>query len=555
MKRSSKRKAAGTISGAKKKTAAAPGTKRPARKPSPRASLGTDLTEFVDASPNRIRDFAANVSKAIFGIASVKVAPGLASLVAGSAVLTAAAEALAKEVSFTVAPQTLSRDRIQGQRGLLGARNLDDFRPRPDAAQAAAERLRQLGFNVLKIGRFGITATGPAKLVSDVMKIELGIQALPRRGLVRATQNFAENFLPPLPDDLYIAPTESLTVKAEVSEHIDDFVFVPPPLIFADPSADPPAHTWNSVDEARIRKLLNVPQGTTGTGVKVALIDTGFFRHPYYKSRKLDYQPTPTPSAPKPENDTHGHGTAIAYNVFAVAPGATVLGFQQTDSPQDALEDACEAGADIISCSWGWPDEQSFPILEATIRDIANDGRIILFASGNGQQAWPGSMPDILSVGGVYADAQDQLEASNYASGFTSNLYEGRRVPDVSGLCGQQPQAIYIMLPCPSNCVMDKSLGGTAFPDQDGTKINDGWVGASGTSSATPQVAAVTALLVERARAKGRKLTTADVRKILQDSAVPVEKGRNAQGFPAVGHPNIAVGHGLVDADKALGLV
>ena len=164
------------------------------------------------------------------------------------------------------------------------------------------------------------------------------------------------------------------------------------------------------------------------------------------------------------------------------------------------MEDAADANVDIISCSWGWDYEQSFPVLEATIRDIVNEGKIVLFASGNGHQAWPGSMPDILSIGGAFWNEHHEFEASNYASGFMSNLYPPRRVPDVSALCGQKPKGIYIMMPCPPGCELDKEQAGGPFPDGDETSDSDGWVGASGTSSATPQVAGVCALLVQKCR-------------------------------------------------------
>ena len=500
---------------------------------------------------------ARMVAGAIFPrAAKVGFAPGLVNLVAGSERLTAAASALADQVSFTVAPKTVSGEPIQAQRGILAGKNLEDFKPHPDEALRAADRLRALGFEIVRMGRFGISVRGPAGLVKEVLKVDLAIQARPRRQSIRATQSFSANFMPPRPEDLFIAPTESLTVPSQISDHIDHFVFIPPPLFFG-PNPNPPAHVWNGIDDVRIRKLLNVPDEATGDGIKVAIVDTGFLRHPYYTTRNLDLQPKATKSAPNPGNDTFGHGTAIAYNVFAVAPKATVMGFQQTDAPQDAVEDAAapEVGADVISCSWGWEAEQSFPVLEASIRSIVNEGKIVCFSAGNGQQAWPGSMPDVISVGGVHADTAGVLEASNFASGFTSNLYPGRNVPDVSGLCGMQPNAVYIMMPCPPGSTLDGLLGGKAFPDGDGTKVSDGWVGASGTSSAAPQVAAVAALLVQKARAAGRNLTTADVRSILQQSAVSVQKGRNFQGFPASGQPNIATGFGLVDCDKALGLV
>jgi serine protease AprX len=484
--------------------------------------------------------------------AGLTTAPGLEIFVGKSSALSKTIRELAKRVTFTVAPRTISNEPIQAQRGRLHERDIEDFRPRPDAVEASVERLRQLGFEISRLGRFGITASGPAQLVCDALKIRLVVQARPHRTPVRATQNFAVSYLPPRPDDLYVAPTESLTIRSTLSEHIDHLVFIPPPLFFAPPSVDVPKHSYFALDSAAIRRLLRVPDGATGAGVKVALVDSGFFRHPYYAANSLDYRPMATSSAADPEDDQVGHGTAIAYNTFSVAPGATVMGFKQTDPPQNALEDAAESGVDIISCSWGWDHEQTFPILEATIRSIVKDGKIVLFAAGNGQQAWPGSMPEVLSIGGVYADDQGQLEASNYASGYTSNLYPGRRVPDVSGLCGQRPKGIYILMPCAPGSSLDRAQAGPSFPDQDETAPDDGWLGASGTSSAAPQVAGLVALLVAQGRAKGNVLTTDAVRNLLQQTAVIVEKGNNAQGFPAVGHPNIAVGFGLVDAGAAL---
>ena len=359
--------------------------------------------------------------------------------------------------------------------------------------------------------------------------------------------------------DLFVAPVESLTVKSSISKYIDDFVFMPPADICTTPAPIEPNHAYFGIGRNDIRRLLSVPPNETGAGVTVGMVDSGFFPHPYYAANNLDYRATVTPSVPNPAFDPQGHGTAMAYNTFAVAPGVTIKGFKRIfGAEQIALDEAANANVDIISCSWGFPGEQRMPFVEASIASILNKGKIILFASGDGPRCWPAGMPGVLAVGGVYANQQNQLEASNYASGFPSGHpeYGGRRVPDVCGLCGQRPNGIYITLPCPPGSELDQRFAGPSFPVRDETLSADGWLNASGTSSATAQIAGVVALMVERARALGRPaLTTASAKAILQQTAIPVERGMNAQGFPAMGHPNVAVGFGLVNTAAALARV
>ena len=136
-----------------------------------------------------------------------------------------------------------------------------------------------------------------------------------------------------------------------------------------------------------------------------------------------------------------------------------------------------------------------------------------------------------------------------------SSMYPQRRVPDFCGLCGQRPKAVYIMMPTQPGRTMDVERGGTAFPHGDGHGKKDGWVGASGTSSATPQVAGVVALMIQKARTKNLTLTSESIREILENTCVAVIAGRNAMGFPATGRPSTAVGFGLVNAAAALARV
>jgi serine protease AprX len=477
---------------------------------------------------------------------------GLETIVKNSSLLSERVAELTNEVSFSVATKTIGGKQIQQQMGLLNAGNLQEFNPAPEAKEDAIDKLVAEGCRVIRRGRFAVTMCGPASVVEKLIGGKLVVQARARRSPLRATQMFATSFEPPLAHDLFVSPAASLSVATAASDNVDHLVFIPPPVYFAPPSPNAPPVSFHRVDEASIRSILNVPAGFDGDGVRVAMVDTGFFPHPYYSQRGLKFRAVPTASAPNPQVDNYGHGTAIAYNVFATAPKAELLGFQQTDPPQDALEDAADANVDVITCSWGWDREQLFPLVQASLLSIINEGKIVLFASGNGQYAWPGSEPDVISVGGVYSNPARALEASDYASGYMSGMFPGRRTPDVCGLCGQRPKAIYIMMPTQPANTMDRENSGTTFPNGDETTASDGWVGASGTSSATPQIAGIVALMVQKARANGTPLTPASVKAALEQSCVPVTAGRNAMGFPAVGQPNTAVGFGLVDATAAL---
>lgn len=469
---------------------------------------------------------------------------------------------LEEKVSVTVDPRTRSRLRLKSMRGRVYEVPLDDLRPDEDAIGTTVEVLRRAGFTIDRIGRFGVQAHGPARLVSDVLGIPLSISAIPRVDGNRATRMFADSKLPPMPGDLFVAPSTSLSINgSRLSESIHDFVFIPPPYLLATRSSAPSV-SFKHIDASGMRGLLRVPANgvhaqLTGRGVQLAMIDSGFdTAHPYYANKGFDFSPVDTFTAPGAGNDTNGHGTAMAWNVLAMAPGCKLRGYKHSD-PIGAFEEASSAGARIISCSWGYDREQSFPQIEASIRSvIEDDGCIVLFAAGNGQQCWPASMPSVVAVGGVFANPDSlALEASDFASGFRSNLYPERNVPDVSGLCGSAPSGIYFPLPVPAGSDLDRNTGGMEFPDRDETGIDDGWVYASGTSSATAQAAGLVALMLERADAIGKRPTPVQIKEILQKSAQPVTTGRNAFGFPAHGHPNIAVGWGLIDTGAALSLV
>jgi subtilisin family serine protease len=157
----------------------------------------------------------------------------------------------------------------------------------------------------------------------------------------------------------------------------------------------------------------------------------------------------------------------------------------------------------------------------------------------------------VISVGGVFIERDGRLRASDYASGFESKVYPGRKVPDVSGAVGMLPRATYLMLPVQPGCHIDSHLGGSGYPAHDRTGPRDGWAAFSGTSAAAPQVAGVCALV----RQANPALPPAAVRDLLGRTARNVGRGSNhpRMGPQVAGQGyDLATGHGLVDAWSAV---
>ncbi len=301
--------------------------------------------------------------------------------------------------------------------------------------------------------------------------------------------------------------------------------------------------------------------GITGRNVKVAMIDSGHFKHPFFVGRGYNVAPVVLgPGAANPLKDESGHGTGESANIFAVAPDVKLLPVKiNFVNSTGAFNAAVGLQPDIITCSWGSHRPASLTAADQTlataIAAAVASGIVVIFSAGNGHAGFPGQHPDVISAGGVFMNVDESLRASNYASGFISNIYPNRRCPDLSGLVGMQPNAIYIMLPVEPGDQIDVGNSGGTHPNRDETTNNDGWGAFSGTSAAAPQLAGAAAL-VKRACPQ---LTPKQVRSVLMSTARDVTAGNSnqVQGTSgAAGHaagpgPDNATGNGLVDAHKA----
>jgi hypothetical protein len=350
----------------------------------------------------------------------------------------------------------------------------------------------------------------------------------------------------------------------------------------AGPSATPPHVNYHHLNVPHdVTSLLDADRvhraGVTGRGIRVAMVDSGFAHtlHPYFAARGYRSTVDLAPGATNDKTDRNGHGTGESANVFAMAPGATFIGIKvDSDDPNrpgasmlEGFQTAMESRPHIISISMGYDlrDEftrkqmsvlpSSLAALEAEIQAAIAQGVIVVFSAGNGHFAFPGMMPEVISVGGVFIDEAGTSKASDYASAFASMIYPGRNVPDVCGLVGMQPHASYIMLPIPAGCEID---GETSQPDDghgDQTTTSDGWGVFSGTSAAAPQLAGVCALLLEKSPGLRPSEMKALLRRSARDVVTGAANGASADpGMPAMKAgpgDDGATGAGIVDAFEA----
>ena len=301
---------------------------------------------------------------------------------------------------------------------------------------------------------------------------------------------------------------------------------------------------------------MNVPEAwnvvSVSPNVVVAVIDWGVDL--LHSDLRLDpgFEPDGTPGGSyRPSDGLAGyHGTACAGNVGAIgnntigvmgtAPGVRIMpvyiGGDEAENAS-AIDTAVANGAHVLSNSWG----RLLPsaTIENAIIDALNAGTVVLFAAGNGPNnfpytytvAFPGYLTgstDLICVGASSPTDEHKAAASSDGS-FTWG----------SSFIGNGPD---VVAPSPWSYTTDiRGAGGY----NDGSLIDPG-IGSSadytpifgGTSSSTPKVAGVVALMLS----VNPNLTPNEVKHILRETADDID-------FPG-GDPK--TGAGRVNAYRAV---
>jgi subtilisin family serine protease len=440
---------------------------------------------------------------------------------------------------------------------------ISQFLSDPDTVQRAVYRLQDAGFEVLQVNQIMINIAGSRDTYEKAFNTTLVAEERPT--IKERGREDKATFLD-CPDT-----TQSgliATAGTRFEDVLEGVALEEPRYLMQSPFAPPKAY-WHLDVPGDVSLGCNADRahrdGITGRGIRVAMVDTGWYRHPYFVQRGYRAQAVVLgPGTADPTHDEVGHGTGESANLFAVAPDVELLPVKAMlagtlnnvlVNSTAAFNTAVGLNPDIITNSWGFsvqngPLSAAQQALAAACAAAVASGIVVVFSAGNGHWGFPGQHPDVISAGGVYMGNDGSMRASDYASGFMSNVYPGRRVPDVSGLVGMRPGAQYIMLPVESGDEIDTDLSGGTHPNGDETATNDGWAAFSGTSAAAPQVAGVAALIKQACR----HLSPAEVKDILMSTARDVTAGRNHPNFnnPAVVGPDTATGNGLADAMSAV---
>lgn len=424
--------------------------------------------------------------------------------------------------------------------GLLATTaNLNSYRVPMDKMIETSRLLQRQGITVHQVSAFSISASCSHKQFEALFNAPLVEKKMPKeKEHVAMVQTFFE------------AKTAPKAPAADgLAELVEGIYVQQPPIFFAGERATPPFWTDKfrlrvPVDVAQIMRASTVHQrGITGKGVRVAMPDTGFYHHPYFQAQGYNFLGVTAPDALDYTTDANGHGTGECANLFATAPGINFIGVKMGANVTLGFKTAADLLPDVMTNSWGYNIDfpnTTMPAwltpLHLAVLDAVSKGITVCFSAGNGHLGFPGSMPEVISVGGVVVDAGLNYSATAYASGFDSSWFPGRRTPDVCGLVGIPPTADYIVLPVQTGASLDK--GG-------------GWGAFSGTSAASPMVAGVCALLKEA----DPSLTPDQIKTILKHTARDITTGTNANGKVAGPGPDGATGFGLVDATRAIDVV
>jgi serine protease AprX len=323
--------------------------------------------------------------------------------------------------------------------------------------------------------------------------------------------------------------------------------------------------------------------GVNGAGVTVAVVDSGIdARHPDLAKRVIrNYKMVDVGTVaagisgppimqrvdqtPFNDSDTSsGHGTHVAGiiaadntdgQVLGVAPGANLVGYGTGEAVfvfnvLTAFDDIISAGdIRVVNNSWGSsfrlfnPDE---PINQATLA-LYGAGIVVCFAAGNASTEMslnPNSAaPWVISVGnGTLAHQRNTTSSGGIQ--FDNSFLTLLPATDEKALAfaGDRIGLYHPSVSAPGTNIVSTGTTGAVV-----TSLPGGTASASGTSMASPHIAGVAALMLQ----KNPNLTPAEVKSAMQVTSDPMPSLADTSKVEAFWMQ----GYGFVNAKAAVDLV
>jgi len=313
------------------------------------------------------------------------------------------------EKIFAVAsPRSLGGVSMFDAQAQIGAHNVVNFLSDEEMTYRAVRRLQDAGFDVLQVTPTTINIAGSPTQFTDAFNTSLFMEQRPviKPGAIPAVAEFIDT-----------RETEISGLISMVGTPFEDVlegVAIEEPRYYMQPLPFPPLKAYWHLDVPAGVSLGNNADrahrsGITGKGIKVAMVDSGHYAHPFFAARGYRVAPVVlAPGAANATNDESGHGTGESANIFAVAPDVELhpvkMSFVNTKAAFDA---AVGLGPDIITCSWGssnqfGPLSAADQALSASIALAVASGIVVVFSAGNGHWGFPGQHPDVISAGGVF---------------------------------------------------------------------------------------------------------------------------------------------------------
>ena len=236
----------------------------------------------------------------------------------------------------------------------IQSKTVGNFVSEPEVIARAVNRLRDAGFQILQVSSLTINIAAPASTYEWAFNTKIIAEERPviKEGAKADTATFLDSPDTDLPGLISTAGTalatcwrESLSKNRATS------------WLHRCSRRSKPTGIWTCRRGFPSAAMPIEPDrsGITGKGIKVAMVDSGWFKHPFFVNR--GYRAAPVllgPAAANPLADESGHGTGESANIFAVAPDVELLPVKiNFVNSTRAFNAAVGLNPHIITCSWG----------------------------------------------------------------------------------------------------------------------------------------------------------------------------------------------------------